>query len=311
MSFLPSGLAPHPSSFASSDAVINIVVLQADERQFGLIVDAIHDTEEIVVKPLQKQLKGISVFSGATIMGDGKVALILDVLGLAQKANVVSGVRERALTEKSTAVAEARGDRHTVLLFATRDGGRMAVPLSLVTRLEEFPRSAVERVGPQRVVQYRDAILPLIPVSQVLRQAAGNSAAKGRGTRGEGRGTATTYPSSLTPRSLENDTIQVVVFAGQGLRVGLIVDRILDIAEETINSRTSAHRPGVLFTAVIQGRVTEFLDVNWIFRAIDPDFMEPIQKGVSVKGAGGRSQVTVETGQTVIRSQTAKTDSSL
>ena len=78
-------------SVRPDDDIINIVVLQADDRQFGLVVDAIHDTEEIVVKPLQKQLKGISAFSGATIMGDGKVALILDVLGLAQKAHVISG----------------------------------------------------------------------------------------------------------------------------------------------------------------------------------------------------------------------------
>ena len=82
--------------------------LQADDRQFGLVVDAIHDTEEIVVKPLQKQLKGISVFAGATIMGDGKVALILDVLGLAQKANVVSGVRERALERRSRPAPPSR-----------------------------------------------------------------------------------------------------------------------------------------------------------------------------------------------------------
>src|SRR5262249_52987437 len=113
---------------------VNIVVLQADDRQFGLIVDAIHDTEEIVVKPLQKQLKGISIFAGATIMGDGKVALILDVLGLAQRANVVAGVRERALSEKPAIAVEPTGDRQTLLLFATRDGGRMAIPLSLVAR---------------------------------------------------------------------------------------------------------------------------------------------------------------------------------
>ena len=143
-------------------------MLQADDRQFGLIVDAIHDTEEIVVKPLQKQLKGISVFSGATIMGDGKVALILDVLGLAQKANVVSGARERALSEKPAGAAEETADRQTVLLFATRNGGRMAIPLSKVARLEEFPRTALERVGPQDVVQYRDEILPLFHVSRIL-----------------------------------------------------------------------------------------------------------------------------------------------
>jgi two-component system chemotaxis sensor kinase CheA len=117
------------------DGAINIVVLQADDRQFGLVVDAIHDTEEIVVKPLQKQIKSISVFAGATIMGDGRVALILDVLGLAQRANVVSGVRERSLSEKTASAAEKAADRQTVLLFATHDGGRMAIPLSLVARL--------------------------------------------------------------------------------------------------------------------------------------------------------------------------------
>ena len=94
-------------------------------------------------------------------MGDGKVALILDVLGLAQQAHVVSGVRERALSEKSAGASEPAGDRQTVLLFATRDGGRMAIPLSLVARLEEFPRSILERAGTQDVVQYRDEILPL------------------------------------------------------------------------------------------------------------------------------------------------------
>src|SRR5262249_37900771 len=136
----------------SDDGAVNIVVLQAEDRQFGLVVDAIHDTEEIVVKPLQKQLKGINVFAGATSMGDGKVALILDVLGLAQRANVVAGVRERALSEKATTAPGPAGDRQTVLLFATHDGSRMAIPLSLVDRLEEFPRSALERVGPFDVV---------------------------------------------------------------------------------------------------------------------------------------------------------------
>jgi two-component system chemotaxis sensor kinase CheA len=259
-------LTAHPLPLPEGE--MNIVVLQADDRQFGLVVDAIHDTEEIVVKPLQKQLKGISVFAGATIMGDGKVALILDVLGLAQKANVVAGVRERALTEKATGVSEAAANRQTVLLFATRDGGRMALPLSLVARLEEFPRSALERVGPQYVVQYRDEILPLIHVSRTLRQ-------RRRGANnGRPRPRRRVHDS---PAANASDTVQVVVYAGKGQRVGLVVDRILDIAEETVASRSRANRPGVLFTAVIQGRVTEFLDVEGIIRSADPEFFEEPQ----------------------------------
>jgi two-component system chemotaxis sensor kinase CheA len=228
------------------------------------VVDAIHDTEEIVVKPLQKQIKGISTFAGATIMGDGKVALILDVLGLAQRSNVVSAVRERALTEKAAAAAEAAADRQTVLLFATEDGGRMAVPLVMVARLEEFPRSALERVGPQDVVQYRDEILPLLHVSRVLRQRRRHARNGRPGHR----------PRTTEPAREEGDTVQVVVYAGEGQRVGLVVGRILDIVEEAIATRSRSNRPGVLFTAVIQGRVTEFLDVEGIIRSADPDFFE-------------------------------------
>jgi two-component system chemotaxis sensor kinase CheA len=231
-------------------------------------VDAIHDTEEIVVKPLQKQLKGISVFAGATIMGDGRVALILDVLGLAQRANVVSGVRERALTEKPASAPEPAADRQTVLLVATERGGRLAIPLSHVSRLEEFTRAAVERVGPQDVVQYRDEILPLIYISRVL-QRRRSGAAVGR--------PASRKPRSRSPKANGGDTIQVVVYAGQGQRVGLVVDRILDIAEETLVSRSGLKRPGVLFTAVVQGRVTEFLDFDAITRSVDPVFLEPPQ----------------------------------
>jgi two-component system, chemotaxis family, sensor kinase CheA len=237
---------------------VSIVVIQADDRPFGLVVDDIHDTEEIVVKPLQKQLKGITVFSGATIMGDGRVALILDVLGLAQRAGVVSGVRDRALVEK-TVVAEAKGDRQTLLLFATPGGGRMAVPLAQVARLEEFPREMVEKAGGQDVVQYRGEILPLIHISRALRQARGGNGHNGkRQVRPMDR-----------PRREENEKLQVVVHAGGTRRVGLVVGQILDIVEETIDTRTQAGRPGVLFTAVVQDRVTEFLDVDGIIRSAD------------------------------------------
>lgn len=240
----------------------NIVVLQADDRQFGLIVDAIHDTEEIVVKPLQKQLKGINVFAGATIMGDGKVALILDVLGLAQRANVVVGVRERALTEKTVSTAELAADRQAVLLFATRGGNRMGIPLSMVDRLEKFPRSALERVGPFDVVQYRNEILPLVQVSRALRRPIGNTQIHLRRRK------------HSAPRRKKRDMVHVVVYAGKERRVGLVVDRILDIANETLASRSRAQRPGILFTAVVQGRVTEFLDLEGIMSSAEKDFHE-------------------------------------
>lgn len=266
----PEGRARKAEAPAEGE-VVNVVVLQADDRQFGLVVDAIHDTEEIVVKPLQKQLKGITVFAGATIMGDGQVALILDVLGLAQAARVVSGVRGRAPVEKPATPAAPAGDRQKVLLFATRGGGRMAIPLALVDRLEEFPRSALERVGPVDVVQYRNEILPLIDVGRLLRRRRGARAGQSaRRNRGAGR-------------SMDRDPVPVVVYSANGRRVGLVVDQILDIAEETLASRSPANRPGVSFTAVVQGRVTEFLDEDGLLGSLDPDVVELAQ----AVGAGG------------------------
>jgi two-component system chemotaxis sensor kinase CheA len=218
---------------------VNIVVLQADDRQFGLVVDAVHDTEEIVVKPLQKQLKGVSAYAGATIMGDGRVALILDVVGLAQGANVLAGPRGRGHADRAAYVAAATRDSH--LVFAPTGGGRMAIPLSLVSRLEEFPRTMLEQTGPRDVVQYRGEILPLTDVSRELGKLAG---------------------STTAPHAPASDTVPVVVCHGATGPVGLVVGAILDIADEEVAGRAKASRPGVLFTGIVQGRVTEFLDVG-------------------------------------------------
>jgi two-component system, chemotaxis family, sensor kinase CheA len=261
-----SGGGHHGASTNADGEPINIVILQSDDRQFGLVVDAIHDTEEIVVKPLQKQIKEISLFAGATIMGDGRVALILDVLGVAQQANVVSGVRERTLTEKTAAAAaDTSADRQAVLLVGTHDGGRMAIPLSQVDRLEEFPRSAVERVGPQEVVQYRNEILPLIDISRALRRRRRKPASKRVGSARRQRG-AIDQP--------QTDKIRVVVHVGKGQRVGLVVDHILDIAEDSFPARSPGGRAGVQFTAVVQERVTEFLDVEGIVGRTLPEFFK-------------------------------------
>jgi two-component system chemotaxis sensor kinase CheA len=231
---------------AQSEA-INIVVLQADDRQFGLVVDGVNDTEEIVVKPLGKELKGLSAFAGATIMGDGKVALILDVLGIAQRANVISEVRDRNLVERAADADTKEIDKRTVLLFRVREDGRMAIPLSMVARLEEFPRERLEKSGGQYVVQYRGQILPLIDLCEAMGTGASES--------GEG-------------------PLQVVVYSEQGRSVGLIVDRILDIVEQTITDKPRAGRQGVLGSAVIAGKVTDLLDVHGIIRSTDPHFFE-------------------------------------
>jgi len=160
---------------------VNIVVLRADHRPFGLVVDEINDTEEIVVKPLSKQLKTINTYAGATIMGDGKIALILDVLGLAQRSNVVNQIRDRAVAEKDEKQVFGTADvsrRSAVLLFQYGETGRIAIDLGLVDRLEEFPRDVAEIAAEREVVQYRGEIMPLVRVSDVLGQRRNSAAQK-------------------------------------------------------------------------------------------------------------------------------------
>jgi two-component system chemotaxis sensor kinase CheA len=106
---------------------VNIVVLQADDRQFGLLVEGVSDSAEIVVKPLEHHLKGIGTFAGATIMGDGKVGLILDVIGLAQRAHVVDTTRDRALIDVASSNQDVEEETTSLLLFEDATGGRMAI----------------------------------------------------------------------------------------------------------------------------------------------------------------------------------------
>lgn len=231
-----------PSQRAKEEG-LHILVLQADDRSFGLVVDAIRDTEEIVVKPLQKLLKNIPVFAGAAIMGDGQVALVLDVLGLASHANVLSASQGQTLQQEDASAASAKTDVEPILLFSPRAGGQMAVPLSKVARLEEVPHSEIEQLGEQQVLRYRGAILPLVDVSRELARLEGGD--KFADKRRE-------WTDELAP---------IVVYSLGDERLGLIVDRILDIVAEADLNRSRASRPGVLYTAIVQEKVTEFIDV--------------------------------------------------
>lgn len=228
-----------------ADGELYIVVLQADDRQFGLVVDEVLDTEEIVVKPLGKELKALTVYAGATIMGDGRVALILDVLGIAQRSNVINALRERALRESAGDARDVGEQKEAMLLFSLESGDRMALPLEMVARLEEFQPRVVERVGACHVVQYRGQIMPLLPLDEILSGAASTAS--------------------------DDGAMQVIVTQQGGLTVGLVVKEILDIVEETITVRTNTGmRSGVLGAAVLQGRVTELLDVGAALRRVAP-----------------------------------------
>jgi two-component system chemotaxis sensor kinase CheA len=243
---------------AGDTEVVSMVVLQAEDRQFGLVVDGINDTQEIVVKPLGKQLKGLTVYAGATIMGDGRVALILDVLGIGQLSGVLAESREqsRAVLDQKT---ESGTEQQRLLLFSAGSYERLAVPLSLVARLEEFPLKSIEHASGCQVVQYRNRILPLVSLRAAL----------------EGEGPAEGQTS---------DPVQVIVFNDGDRSIGLMVDQILDVAEEAVVVRQKTHRKGLLGSAVVGKRVTDFLDLNQVIRATTENWFE----GSDGPGSGKR-----------------------
>jgi two-component system chemotaxis sensor kinase CheA len=251
LSHVVSGAPPirHGDALYGRDgaSILNIVVLQAGATQLGLVVDEVRDTEEIVVKPLGKELRGIALFAGATIMGDGRVALILDVAGLAQHVSSASrggGENGKRKTESTSASGDSRQSEDALLLFEGERGGLTAVPVSRITRIEEFPRSRLERSGDNTVVQYRGAILPLIELAQL--QAAG-----------------------------EDDVTVLVITEGKK-SIGILVQKIVDVVEERYSVEHCTSRPGVLGTVVIQGRVTDLLDVNGVIGRKAPWFYREV-----------------------------------
>ena len=219
---------------------INIVVLQADGRQFGLVVDEINDTEEIVVKPLGKQLKGISCFAGATIMGDGRVALILDVMGIAQIANVITEVHDGTAAERAGHRDDAVVGRDAWLVFSVAGNRRMAIPLSMVSRLEEFPATSLESSGDELVVQYRGMIMPLIDVASKM---------------------------NLGRPEKRPESLQVIVYSQNGRSIGLIVDQIVDIVDQAVKVEQQESTAGLIGSAVIQGKVTDLLNLATLMPA--------------------------------------------
>ena len=234
-------------------SAVNIVVLQAGQHQFGLVVDQINDTQEIVVKPLDKVLQDVPVFAGATIMGDGRVALILDVLGVAQQARILNESHDHNVATHPHEARDRNSERQTLLLVRSPGNGRLAIPLAPVSRLEEFPADQVESAGEIDVIQYRGQILPLIRLQDILSE---------RRTPDRLAHAEVNVPTS--------NLLEVIVFGDGARRIGLAVDEIIDIVQDVFEIKGRSTRKGVAGTLVIQNRVTELFDVQGFLRQAEP-----------------------------------------
>jgi two-component system, chemotaxis family, sensor kinase CheA len=207
-----------------------IVVTQVGSQTFGIVVDSVFHTEEIVVKPMSTKLRHISMFSGNTILGDGSVIMIIDPNGIAQS---VGSAASSQLTAAEEAEAQHRANDKTISLLVFRAGSPepKAVPLSLVTRLEEVDTKKIEYSNGRHLVQYRGQLMPLVQVNADAR--------------------------------IKTDGAQpLLVFSDAGRSMGLVVDEIVDIVEDKLNIEVASDMPGVLGSAVIKGQATEVLDVG-------------------------------------------------
>jgi two-component system chemotaxis sensor kinase CheA len=207
-----------------------IVVTQVGTYTFGIIVDRVFDTEEIVVKPVAPILRDIQLFSGNTILGDGSVVMILDPNGIASQTGEIS------VTDAQDETVEQRfarrEDEVALLVFRSGDQAPKAVPLALVARLEEIDLAQVEVSNGQRVVQYRGVLMPLVSMEA------------DRVLAGEGR-----QP--------------VLVFSDRGRSMGLIVDDIVDIVEGRLNVELTGERAGYVGSAVVAGKATDIIDAGF------------------------------------------------
>jgi two-component system chemotaxis sensor kinase CheA len=230
-----SNVRPQDRSTADGlERVLNIVVVRADTQVFGLVVDEVHDTEEIVVKSVSKAVKKLGAYAGATIMGDGRVALILDVMNLAQRARVlgdrtsaIAEVQEKSSDEQGSTV----GGMRSLLIVDLSDHECAAVPLDTVKRLEEFDKTSIESLNGRSVVQYRGGILDLVDL------------------RNGGMGN-------------EDETCQVIVLNDADRLVGFLVGNILDVVKERIEPKRAGSRHGSQGAAIIQEKIMDVLDLH-------------------------------------------------
>ena len=210
-----------------------VIVTQVGNQSFGVVVDGVFHTEEIVVKPMATKLRHISAFSGNTILGDGSVIMIIDPNGIAETFGASASYVTAANAADAAGRAKHQEGQETTSLLVFRAGKSepKAVPLSLVTRLEEIDVRTIEMSNGRHLVQYRGHLMPLIRISDDIR--------------------------------IKTDGTQpLLVFSDGGRSMALVVDEIVDIVEEVLDIQVASEREGVLGSAIIKGEATEILDVG-------------------------------------------------
>ncbi|ADW17968.1 CheA signal transduction histidine kinase [Desulfobulbus propionicus DSM 2032] len=234
----------------SPSSALNIVVVSTGAMKYGLIVDRLHDSEEIVIKPLGRHLQQCQGYAGATIMGDGRIALILDVSNIARMAGLTSLDGSERATELAEAAKEAitkTRDKQALLTFSSSAMEQFGVPLNQVERVEKIKRNDIEEIGGRRVMQYRGGSLPLISIDEV---------------------------ASVMPLDDREDLL-VIVFRLAGKDVGLLAIGPIDAIEISAEiDDVTLKQPGIMGSAIIGGKTTMLVNIFEIMKISNPQWFE-------------------------------------
>ncbi len=232
-----------------ASSAVNIVVVYTGALKYGLVVDELRDSEEIVVKPLGRHLKHCKGYAGATIMGDGRVALILDVAGLSQMAELTSmeGTDRALEVAREHQKAKTQKDIQSMLIFRNAEEEQFAVPLGIVERIEKINRTDIEEVGGKRVMQYRGSSLPLFAIEEA---------------------------ANVKPLA-EKEELLVIVFTVANREIGLLATPPLDAIEESINiDESTLRQTGIRGSAIIRDYTTLIVDIIGLVEALNPEWFE-------------------------------------
>ncbi|MEY3787608.1 MAG: hypothetical protein RLZ75_1815 [Pseudomonadota bacterium] len=238
--FLSEQLDVHQEVLVN-DQTLNVAILQSSGVRFGLIVDEVMNIQEVVVKPLGPFLKEVKNFAGATILGNGRVSLILDVDGLAVNSGLVAKIQARPLNTSLTKEVFIQ-EEVPMLLFELNGLDKLAINLEYVERLEMISSKMIQRNGSRDVVRYGDEVMTLIYLNKYIEGA---------------------NPHTTTRH--EGESISVIVHYANKLPVGLVVNKIHDIihASKKLHESCSPQK-GLLGCITLNKIIINVIDINEI-----------------------------------------------